>query len=126
MKPLRWSISIVAAIIVVGSGWFGVKHYRCKQRNEAFARRIESIKQDAREQLKIGTKKADVARFFYAHGIPFELAGSEAIGTLITTGGCAPLGCGTDRALIDVRMRIDTDGTTTDEPVVMAMYVDCL
>jgi hypothetical protein len=130
VKALRRSITVAAAIIVVGVGWFGLKQYRrhvdCQQRNAVFERRIESIKQDAYEQLKIGTKKADVTQFFKGHGIPFDITGSEAIGTLITTGGCAPFGCGTDRALIGLRVKIDADGTVTDKPVVVVMYVDCV
>ena len=133
MKPLTWGITIAATIVVAGSGWFGVKQYHCRQRNVAFARRIESIKQDAHNQLKIGTKKADVARFYAAHKIPFEVVswpfkdgGTEAIGTLYTVGGCAPLGCGTDNALIGVRVKVDADGTVTGEPEVVDMYTDCL
>ena len=133
MKPLRWSITTAVAIVVVGSGWFGVKQYHCQQRNAAFARRIVSIQQDADEQLKIGTKKADVARFYIQHKIPFEVVswpfedgGSEAIGTLYTIGGCAPLGCGTDRALIGVRVKVNANGTVVGEPEVVNMYADCL
>jgi hypothetical protein len=126
----RRSVTVAAAIIFVGVGWFGLRQYRrhidCQQRNAAFERRIETIKQDAHEQLKIGTRKADVNRFFIGHGIPFDITRSEAIGTLNTTGGCAPLGCGTDRALIGVRVKIDADGTVTGEPVVIGMYVDCV
>ncbi len=89
------------------------------------------IKQDAHEQLKVGTKKDDVARFYTGHEIPFEVArfkdvGSEVIGTLYTIGGCAPLGCGTDNALIGVRVRVDVDGTVIGEPEVVDMYTDCL
>jgi hypothetical protein len=126
----RRSVTVAAAIILVGVGWFGLRQYRrhidCQQRTSAFERRIETIKQDAHEQLKIGTRKADVNRFFTGHGIPFDITRSEAIGTLNTTGGCAPLGCGTDRALIGIRVKIDADGTVTDEPVVIGMYVDCV
>ena len=133
MKPLRWTITIGGAIVVVGLGWFGVKQYRCQRRNAAFERRIGSIKQDAREQLKIGTKKADVARFHTEHKIPFEFVsrpfkegGSESIGTLYTIGGCAPLGCGTDNALIGVRVKVDADGTVIGEPEVVSIYRDCV
>jgi hypothetical protein len=98
----------------------------CQQRDAAFERKIESIKQDASEQLKIGTKKADVSKFFVKHNMPFAITGSEAIGTLYTTGGCAPRGCGTDRALIGVRVKVDADGTVTGNPYVGGMYVDCV
>ena len=122
---------VIIAVVVIGSvGWFGLNQYRrhmdCKQRNAAFERRIESIKQDAHEQLKIGTKQLDVTRFFTGHGIPFGITNSEAIGTLQTTGGCAPLGCGTDAALIGVRVKLDEEGTVTGEPTVVYLYTNCV
>jgi hypothetical protein len=138
VKPLSWSISVAAAALVfAGSGCAGVKLH-CRQRNADFARWIESIKQDAHEQLKIGTKKDDVARFYTEHKIAFEivpwpfkdgeseLTGTEAIGTLYTNGRCPPLGCGSDRALIGVRVRVDADGTVIGKPDVVSMYKDCL
>jgi hypothetical protein len=86
---------------------------------------VESIKQDA-HQLKIGTKRGDVSRFFAEHGIPFTVAYSEAIGTLQTS-GCAPFGCGADSALIGVRVKLDgASAVTTEEPTVVGMYTDYL
>ena len=133
MKPLKWGITIAAAIVLAIAGWFGVNQYRCQRRNAAFARRIESIKQDAHDQLRIGTKKADVARFYAEHKIPFEVVSlpfkdgrAEAIGTLYTVGGCAPLGCGTDNALIGVRVKVDAGGTVTGEPEIVSIYTDCV
>jgi hypothetical protein len=90
-----------------------------------FARRVETIKQDAHERLKIGTKKADVSRFFAQHGIPFTIVDSQAIGTLRTS-GCAPLGCGTDAALIGIRVKLDPVGTVTEEAITVGLYTDCL
>ena len=54
------------------------------------------------------------------------MTGTEAIGTLYTTGGCSPFGCGSDRLLIGVRVRVDADGTVIGEPEVVSMYTDCL
>lgn len=120
MKALKWIIGIGGLTVLAGLCWFGVKHYRCYERNMAFSRRIQRIRQDAQAELKIGTKKADVAKFYAEHQIPFSVVawpsqdgGFEAIGTLYTIGGCAPLGCGTDNALIGVRVRVDAQGTTT-------------
>jgi len=136
MKPLSWIISAAAAL-VFGFGCAGMKLH-CRQRNEDITRRIESIKKDAHEQLKIGTKKTDVARFYTEHKIPFEVVsmpfkdgeslvtGTEAIGTLYTNGGCPPSGCGSDRLLIGVRVRVDADGTVIGEPEVVSMYTDCV
>jgi len=36
------------------------------------------------------------------------------------------LGCGTDDALIGVRVKVDADGTVTGEPEVVDMYTNCL
>ena len=137
MKPLSWIISVAAALVFAGSGCAGMKLH-CQRRNADLAQRIESIKQDAHKQLKLGTKKADVARFYAQHKIPFEVVswpfkdgesevtGTEAIGTLYTSGGCPPFGCGSDRLLIGVRVRVDADGTIIGEPKVVDMYTDCL
>jgi hypothetical protein len=135
VKTLKWCITLAAGFAVAGAGWLGLKQYRrhidCKRRNAAFERRIDSIRRDARDRLKVGTPKDDVARFYRENEIPFSVhlfkeIGFEAIGTLYTSGGCAPLGCGTDDALIGVRVRVDADGTVTGDPEVVDLYTDCL
>lgn len=133
MKVLKLSLKMAGGVVLIGLAWFGVKSYRCHQRNAAFAREIETIKHDAQAQLRVGTQKADVAHFYSEHKIPFEVVtwpwkdgGFEAIGTLYTVGGCAPLGCGTDQALIGVRVKVDASGTTTGAPEVVDLYTDCL
>jgi hypothetical protein len=130
VKAFRRSITIAGAIAVVaGLSWLGLTQYRshiaCKERRAVFARQVESIKQDAHERLKIGTKKDDVSRFFAVHVIPFTIVESEAIGTLQTT-GCAPLGCGADSALIGVRVKLDRTGAVTGGPTVVGLYTDYL
>ena len=130
MKTLRRSIPISAAIVViVGVSWLGLRYFRsqsdCKKLSAAFARQIEKIKEEAHERLKIGTKKADVARFFAEHSIPVTISESEARGTLLTS-GCAPFGCGSDSALIGVSVKLDPAGEVTEEPTVIDMYTDCL
>ena len=129
MKPLRRKIIATAATfgLVAGASCFALKHQSksCKERGVAFDRRVESIKQDAHAQLKIGTKTAEVSRFFTEHDIPFTIVDSEVTGTL-NTSGCSPLGCGTDSALIGVRVNVDRAGTVTAEPIVVGMYTDCL
>ncbi len=119
-------VTIAASIVVVaGASWFGLKQYRCNQRSALFHRQVKSIEQDAHERLRIGTKRDDVSRFFAEHGIPFEIVESQAFGTLYTS-GCAPLGCGTDRALIGVRVKLDSAGAVAEDAKVVAMYTDCL
>jgi hypothetical protein len=122
------------ALVVAALGWFVLKRYRCHRHNAAFERRIDGIRRDASQQLKIGAKKADVARFYAEHGIPFEVVswplkegvGLEAIGTLYTVGGCAPLGCGTNNALIGVRVRVNADGSVVGEFEIVSLYTDCV
>jgi hypothetical protein len=121
---ISFSIVVVAAL-----SWFALKLCRdqivCNRRSAAFDLRVQSIEHDANEKLSIGTKSGDVSRFFVEHGIPLDIVGSEAIGTLYTE-GCGPLGCGTDRALIGVRVRLDLAGGVTGKPEVVGMYTDCL
>jgi hypothetical protein len=83
------------------------------------------MKQDIPDQLKIGTKKADVTRFFREHSIPLTIDASYAYGS-IQTSGCAPFGCGTDSFLIGVRVKLDEAGAVTEEPIVGGIYTDCL
>jgi hypothetical protein len=130
VQTLNRRATITSSIVVVAvAGWFAMKLSRdqiaCNRRNEAFQLRVESIKHDANETLLVGAKTGDVSRFFAEHGIPFEVVESEAIGTLYTE-GCGPLGCGTDRALIGVRVKLDSAGGVTEKPEVVGMYTDCL
>jgi hypothetical protein len=119
VKPLGRKVIATAAALGVlgGASCFAWKHQSdsCKERGAAFDRRVESIKQDAHEQLKIGTKRDAVSRFFTEHGIPSTVAGSEVTGTLYTS-GCSPRGCGADSALIGVRVNVDRTGIVTEEP----------
>jgi len=130
VKTLKQRTTITSAIVVVAAlSWFAVKLSReqiaCNRRGAAFALRVESIEHDASEKLSIGTKRGDVSRFFAEHGIPLQIVESEAIGTLYTV-GCGPLGCGTDSALIGVRMKLDSAGSVMEKPTVVGMYTDCL
>ena len=95
---------MLALVIVLAGviGWFATKQYRCKKA-AGFSRRIEIVEKDAREQVRVGTKKDNNSSFLQEHEIPFEVVrvndmGFQAIGTLYTIGGCEPLGCSTDEA----------------------------
>lgn len=87
---------------------------------------FKTIKRDAEDQLKIGTNKTAVSRFFVEHNIPFNISNTEARGTLLTTGGCAPKGCGSDSALIGVAVKLGRDGNVIEKPTVISMYTNCL
>jgi hypothetical protein len=129
MRRRRLAISAVL-VAIVGVSWFGVRQYNCQQRNAAFGRQIESIRQDAHAQIRPGTKKSDVAQFFARHNISFNLSqftSSESLASgLMETSGCAPLGCGSDVAVINVRVKLDEAGAVTEEPTVVGIYTNCL
>ena len=97
----------------------------CKQLGDAYRLRVGTLEREAHEKLRIGTKKDDVVRFFRENGIPVAFTRDEASGTIQTT-GCAPSGCGSDAALLGVRVKVDEAGTVVSEPVVGAIYTDCL
>jgi hypothetical protein len=115
----------VALATIVVIAWLGVREYRCKLRGTAFAQQVESIKRDAAKDLRVGTNKTEVARFFSEHNIPFKMLDSQAFGALRME-GCSPFGCGTNTAVIGVRLEVDGAGTVTETPRVFGMYQDCL
>ena len=124
----------VIGLLVIGAFLCGcgAKRYHssvCKQRGAAFNSRVETLRREARDQLTIGTKKPNVIQFFADRQFPVTFAplGNQlvATGTIHTT-GCAPSGCGTDDALIGVRVDVNEAGTVISEPVVVGMYTNCL
>jgi hypothetical protein len=119
----RWPLA-TAIILIAAASWFGVREHRCNVRGAAFARQVETIKREAAEELTLGTNKGEVSRFFAVHSIPFAMLETEADGALRTS-GCAPLGCGTDRAFISVQVKFDAAGTITEVPKVFGMCQDC-
>ena len=130
VKTLKRRTAITSSIVVVAVlALFALKLYgdqvACNKRGAAFAQRVKAIEHDANEKLSIGTKSGDVSRFFAEHGIPLQIADSEASGTLYTV-GCGPLGCGTDSALIGVQVKLDSAGAVTEKPTVVGMYTSCL
>jgi hypothetical protein len=79
-----------------------------------------------RDQLKVGTKKADVLRFFANHGMPVgstSVYESEISGILHTT-ACAPPHCG-EGVWIRVRAKVGSTGIITEVPTVDTLYVGC-
>ncbi|HEX7289183.1 MAG TPA: hypothetical protein VF532_23565 [Candidatus Angelobacter sp.] len=126
------TFAVLAVILLVGYVLFGWMFYRyqspdCKQRGKAYGIRVESLKRDARTALRIGTHREDVIRFFQENGLPvsFDKGMSEYEGTIYTK-GCAPSGCGSDDALLGLRVKVDSTGTVVGEPHVGAIYTNCL
>ena len=116
---------VLALIFLQLIGLHAFHSAACKQRGAAYAARVKKLEQDAHDHLKIGTKKEGLVRFFQDNGIPVTFLEGEASGTIYTT-GCAPLGCGSDDALLGLRVKIDKDGMVIGEPDVGAIYTNCL
>jgi hypothetical protein len=109
---------------------FGWMFYRyrstaCKERGKAYAARFETLKRDARERLRIGAPKEDVMRFFKENGLPVSFDGDQYEGTIYTD-GCSPAGCGSDAALLGLRVKADSSAAVAGEPIVGAIYTNCL
>jgi len=97
----------------------------CKQRGAAYQARVKSLEQAALDQLKIGTRKEDVVRFFAENNFPISFDKDGASGTVRTT-GCSPAICGTDEAVIDLEVKLDEAGSVKAKPVVIGFYTNCL
>jgi hypothetical protein len=102
-----------------------LKDGACKKHGDAYEARVEALTREAHAKLKIGTKKDAVIRFFAENGIPITFTENEASGTVYTT-GCSPMGCGTDAALLGLRVKVDGKGSVASEPDIGALYTDCL
>ncbi len=133
---MKTKLAILAVLALVLLTWafhqYGWAFYRyqsaaCKVQGKEYSARVEKLKRDAREKLKIGTDRKEVVQFFRDNGIPVSLdtINSEDEGTIYTK-GCAPAGCGSDDALLGLRVKVDSSGTVTGEPVVGAIYTNCL
>ena len=105
--------------------WVGVSHIRCREQNAALHERVERLRNDAHDQLRIGATKAQVVRFFEEHQMHVTFGYGNASGGYQTT-GCAPFGCGADTAMIGVSVAVDAQGTVVGEPSVSGLYTDCL
>ena len=128
---LRLSV-LAASILALGLGILASEppQLACRQRGEAYQARVAQLKKDAHEKLRIGTREDAVNEFFEAHGLPFNVFRSgnhkEGVGTIQVQGGCAPRGCGSEDALIGLRVELSLDGTVIAEPVVGAQFTNCL
>lgn len=122
-------VALVMVLLISSGGCYRYHSATCKQRGAAYTARVETLKREAHEKLKIGTKKDDVARFFAENGIPLTFSltfsGREASGTIYTF-GCAPAGCGSDAALLGLQVKVDEAGTVVSEPDVGSLYTNCL
>ena len=108
-------------------GFLMQKHHSpaCKQRGAALGARVEKLKRDAHEVLKLGAPKEIVTKFFEENGLPVSFTEKEATGT-ITVQGCSPTGCGSDDAWLGLRVDVDIFGTVVGPPQVGSIYTNCL
>ncbi|HEY6250916.1 MAG TPA: hypothetical protein VI685_13230 [Candidatus Angelobacter sp.] len=119
-------ITLLALAVVMSIfGCDGGNSVECRQRGAALSKRVEELKQKAQAALKIGSSKAEVSRFYKENDIPLDFDQFGATGT-IRTSGCSPFGCGSNDAIIGVRVELDREAKVKKEPHVMAMYTDCL
>jgi hypothetical protein len=151
---LRRKLGIAAiALLAIGTVcWFAIADFRsfvylafrgayfvvhpvpahCKKRAAEFQSRVDLMQREAKNSLKVGAKKGDVAHFFASENIPLTITqigqDHEATGTVYLKGlaECQNVACGDDSALIGVRVKVDVDGTVASDPVVVGMYTDCL
>jgi len=123
-----FALLILAASAVIYSQFgflFPYHSASCRQRGKAYEARVETLTRDARQRLRIGTPKEDVVRFFKENGLPVSLVQGEYQGT-ISIDGCAPAGCGSNAALLGLRVKADSSGAVAGEPEVVALYTNCL
>jgi len=125
-KLLPVTVGLVIAPLISSVGClYRYRSATCKQRGAALYARAETLNREAHETLKIGTKKDAVSRFFAENGIPVTFTRNEASGTIYTS-GCSPSGCGSNDAVLGLRVKVDEAGTVVSEPVVGGIYTDCL
>jgi hypothetical protein len=125
MRHTHVLAAVVLAIGLMQSSCYRYQSAACKQRAADYAARVERLRREALDKLTIGTNKEAVIQFFAENGIPVSFVAGAATGT-VTIEGCAPAGCGSDAAYLGLQVKVDEAGTVTGEPVIGAIYADCL
>ena len=125
MRQIQVLAMVVLAMPMVQISCYRYQSAACKQRGADYAARVQKLRREAHEKLTIGTNKEAVIHFFAESGIPVSFVGGAATGT-VTIEGCAPAGCGSDTAYLGLRVEVDDAGRVTGEPVIGAIYADCL
>ena len=125
----RKSAGILLLLAVMSFSLAGCFHRHpdasCLERERAYKERSDKLRQDANEKLVIGTKKDDVVHFFEEHGLPVRFERDVAQGEIFLE-GCAPFGCGTDRVILGLIVKVDAAGTVNGDSRVGGIYTDCL
>jgi len=132
---MRWVKihKILAAIFVVvlaGCTCLSVTYLHsrtaCKRSNIDFQRRIDALQLELTKNILRGTTKKDVERFLSDHHFSVIFNRNQAIGTMSSSGGCAPFGCGTNEILLGVTIRLDSNGSVAEVPQIQTMFTDCM
>ena len=129
MNRTRSSATIALVFVLLINSVGCLRNHRnsiCMQREDASNLRVETLKREAHEALKIGTTKEAVIRFFAKRAIPVTFDRNQASGSIYVVGGCAPRGCGTNRMLLGLRVGVDETGTVVSEPIVVSFFADCV
>lgn len=124
---LKIYVLILGMAILGGSIAWMVYSRSCERKGAQLRAQVERIRNDARHQLTVGTKKEDALRSYSEHGMHALIQDSAAYGG-IQTSGCTTIGCGfgTMPSYISVRVDLDDTGAVKSDPVVTGMYTDCL
>jgi hypothetical protein len=130
-----FKVLIVSAIAILAGlcSWVGLSwycgHSQCERRGAALDAKIENLKQEAPRSIVIGTKRADILRFFRENGLHasfYELGSPQLIvGTASEVGCSHSFGCG-NQVGIRVEVKVDGQGSAVSAPTVDSMYTDCM
>jgi hypothetical protein len=121
------TVALVFLLLIDSIGCFrNHRSVNCMRDGDASNLKVETLKREAHERLKIATKKDAVIRFFADSTIPVTFDRKEASGSIYIVGACAPKGCGTNRVLLGLRIGVDEAGTVVSDPVIVAFFADCV
>ena len=127
---VKVGIAVVLAIVLAGWIIFRWRSVACKQRGLALDHRVATLRREAHDKLKVGTKKSDVVRFFTQNGFSYndsvvEIDNHNELEGYIFALGCSDVGCW-DAAEIRIELDVDQLGTVQSAPVVKLVYPDCM
>jgi hypothetical protein len=124
----KFAIVLVCVAAVLLAGVLAYRH-NCETKESAFQARLQQLRRDAQEGLKIGTTQEEVLRFISENRLQVRSDQSKARGWVVLSRGCGrSWGCsiGPDGGMISVSVTFDERGKVNSEPVVAAKYVsDC-
>ncbi len=129
-----WScLGALALVTASAGGYWGwglyQEHQACLRRGAALDARIERLKREANERLKIGTRKEDAVRFLKENGMSvafYAVYGPTRIEGMTTQRGCVQIfGCG-DEVTIVLDADVDAEGTVVGAPRFDERLMDCM